>query len=549
MSLQKMFIMNKLKYLSRNPLYVFLLSVILTGCTKNFKEYNTNPVNLTDEQVNADFTLISAFMQQAQRSIIPQDVGTYQLAENLTSDSYSGFMGAEAPFRSNSNNLTYNLVDGWNSSIWNDRYTNVMNPTYKVIALAAENPGFKDLDAFARIIRVSAMARVSEKIGPIIYSQYNVMNAENNISYDDQKDLYPLFFSDLESAINTLKGLASSPVSPQMKKSDLSYTENNYDNWLRYANTLRLRLALRLVYVDAGLAKTQGEAALDPANGGLLSDNSQNCFILLSVPHPLNIIGYEWSDTRMGAPMESILGGYSDPRIGKYFNPATDPAVAGQYKGIRSGIDIDSKARYDAYSQLVFFDENKIQLMVAAESWFLKAEAALRGWANAGDAKTNYETGIDRSFEMYDLSAAAAAYKSDATSKPKPYIDPKSKTAGENDILNGSPYLSTITIKWNDADNNDRKLERIITQKWIALFPDGEEAWAEYRRTGYPVLFPVVVNYSAGAIPTIPGVRRIPIPIAEYNTNTGAAEAAAATLGGADNGGTRLRWDVADKSF
>lgn len=549
MSLQKMFIMNKLKYLSRNPLYVFLLSVILTGCTKNFKEYNTNPVNLTDEQVNADFTLISAFMQQAQRSIIPQDVGTYQLAENLTSDSYSGFMGAEAPFRSNSNNLTYNLVDGWNSSIWNDRYTNVMNPTYKVIALAAENPGFKDLDAFARIIRVSAMARVSEKIGPIIYSQYNVMNAENNISYDDQKDLYPLFFSDLESAINTLKGLASSPVSPQMKKSDLSYTENNYGNWLRYANTLRLRLALRLVYVDAGLAKTQGEAALDPANGGLLSDNSQNCFILLSVPHPLNIIGYEWSDTRMGAPMESILGGYSDPRIGKYFNPATDPAVAGQYKGIRSGIDIDSKARYDAYSQLVFFDENKLQLMVAAESWFLKAEAALRGWANAGDAKTNYETGIDRSFEMYDLSAAAAAYKSDATSKPKPYIDPKSKTAGENDILTGSPYLSTITIKWNDADNNDRKLERIITQKWIALFPDGEEAWAEYRRTGYPVLFPVVVNYSAGAIPTIPGVRRIPIPIAEYNTNTGAAEAAAATLGGTDNGGTRLRWDVADKSF
>lgn len=541
--------MNKLKHLSRYTLFIFLLTAILTGCTKNFSEYNTNPVNLTDEQVNADFTLISAFMQQAQRSIIPQDVGTYQLAENLTSDSYSGFMGAEAPFRSNSNNLTYNLVDGWNQSIWNDRFTNVMNPTYKVMGLAAENPNFKDLDAFARIIRVSAMARVSEKIGPIIYSQYNIMNADNNISYDKQEDLYPLFFSDLETAINTLKGLVSSPVSPQMKKSDLAYSSNNYENWLRYANTLRLRLALRLVYIDAGLAKTQGEAALDPANGGLLTDNSQNCFILLSVPHPLNIIGYEWSDTRMGAPMESIMGGYSDPRIGKYFKPATDPVVAGQYKGIRSGIDIDSKARYDAYSQLVFFEEDKLQLMVAAESWFLKAEAALRGWANAGDAKTNYETGIDRSFEMYDLSAAAAAYKNDATSKPKPYIDPKSKTAGENDILTGSPYLSTITIKWDDADNNDRKLERIITQKWIALFPDGEEAWAEYRRTGYPILFPVVVNYSAGAIPTIPGVRRIPIPIAEYNTNTGAAEAAAATLGGPDNGGTRLRWDVVDKSF
>lgn len=541
--------MNALKYLFRLSAYIMLLMTVLSGCTKNFMDYNTNPAALTDEQINADYTLISAFLQQAQRGIIPQDVGTYQLSENLTSDIYSGYMGIEAPFRSNSNNATYDLVDGWNSSIWSYRYTNVMNPTYKVINLAAQNPDFKDLDAFARIVRVSAMSRVSEKLGPIIYSQYNILNEDNNISYDDQKDLYPLFFSDLESAINTLKGIASAPSSSQMKKSDLAYSSNNYKNWLNYANTLRLRLALRLAYVDPSLARTQGEKALDPANGGLLSENSQNCFIKLSVPHPLNVIGYEWSDTRMGAPMESIMGGYSDPRIGKYFKLAEDPVVAGQYKGIRVGINIDSKARYDAFSQLVFFAENKLQIMVAAESWFLKAEAALRGWANAGDAETNYETGINRSFEMYGLSADAADYINDATSIPKPYIDPKSVTPGENDILTGSPYLSTITIKWEDGDTNDRKLERIITQKWIAMFPDGEEAWAEYRRTGYPILYPIVVNTSAGAIPTLPGVRRIPIPTSEFNTNTGAAEAAVATLGGPNTGATRLRWDVVNKSF
>jgi len=197
----------------------------------------------------------------------------------------------------------------------------------------------------------------------------------------------------------------------------------------------------------------------------------------------------------------------------------------------------------------VFFPVNNMQLMVAAESWFLKAEAALRGWANAGDAKTNYETGIDRSFAMYGLAAEASAYKNDAASKPKAYIDPKAKTAGENDVPAGSPNLSTITIKWSDADNNNRKLERIITQKWIALFPDGEEAWAEYRRTGYPILFPVVVNKSAGAIPTVPGIRSIPIPQVEFTTNKAAAEAAVATLGGPSNGATRLWWDVANKSF
>src|SRR5690606_1359449 len=125
--------------------------------------------------------------------------------------------------------------------------------------------------------------------------------------------------------------------------------------------------------------------------------------------HPLNIITSTWSDTRMGAPVESILVGYKDPRLAKLFAKATDPAVKDQYKGIRSGIDIDAKSRYDNYSKLLSLP-NKMQFMVASESWFLKAEAALRNWTNAGNVKTNYETGIDKSFEMYGVSALADAY-------------------------------------------------------------------------------------------------------------------------------------------
>ncbi len=542
--------MKKVTYISKYLMSLLVAGLLIPGCTGNFEDLNTNPANLTTEQGDSDYELVSAFLQQAQRAIIPEDVGTYQLTENLISDCYSGYMAAQAPFRSNSNNLTYELVDGWNANVWVYRYVNVMNPTYKVMELAKANPNFKDLDALARIVKVSAMARVTEKIGPIIYSKYNIPEADGTVKYDEQKDVYPFLFADLEIAINALKALKTTPTSPQMKKADLAYSSNNYDNWLRYANTLRLRMALRIVKVAPALAKTQGEAAMDPQNGGLLEANSQNCLITTSVPHPLNIITSptDWSDTRMGAPMEAIMGGYNDPRISKYFVPAKDPAVLGQFKGIRSGIDIKDKATYNGYSELVRFPQ-KMQLMVAAESWFLKAEAALRGWANAGVAKTNYETGIDRSMEQYGLTAQAAAYKNDATSKPKPYIDPKSLTVGQNNVETGSPYLSTITIKWDDAASNDKKLERIITQKWISLFPDGEEAWAEYRRTGYPILFPVVINLSAGRIPTIPGVRRIQIPIREYNTNGAAAKAAAATLGGPDTGATRLWWDVADKSF
>src|SRR5690606_29688133 len=144
-------------------------------------------------------------------------------------------------------------------------------------------------------------------------------------------------------------------------------------------------------------------------------------------------------DTRMNANVETVLGGYKDPRRAELVQPGTDPEVRGQFKGIRTGIDIDAKSRYDNYSKLLP-QPNRMQLMVASESWFLKAEAALRGWRNAGDAKTNYETGIERSFEMYGLSAQAVAYKNNATDKPIPYIDPKANKARQNDLQLCSPY-------------------------------------------------------------------------------------------------------------
>lgn len=536
--------MRKSKYPILYAVYPLIFLMTASGCSRDLQDDSAPPPY---GGMEVKIATLMGLLQNAQRSIIPQSVGSYQAAQNLSSDVFSGFMGTESPFYGNSNNTTYNLMDNWVASDWVNRYTNVMNMTYMASKISDTESFLRDISAFIKIIRVSAMARLSEKIGPIIYSHYKESVEAKTVPYDFQDAIYPLFFADLEAAINTFKELKNSPVSSQMRKLDLAYTSGNYENWLRYANTLRLRLALRLAYIDPGLAKTQGEAAMDPANGGLLEDNSQNCYITLSVTHPLNILTSDWNDIRMGAPMETYLVGYNDPRLKKYFWAATDtdPAVFGKYKGIRTGIDIDTKSRYDDYSKLQLFTWNKMQLMVAAESWFLKAEAALRGWNYAGDARSNYEAGIDHSFEMYGLDGSS--YKNDDSSLPAEYLDPHAVTAGQNDIVNGSPYLSTITIKWDDAATNDQKLERIITQKWIALFPDGEEAWTEYRRTGYPVLFPVVVNNSAGVIPTIPGVRRLPIPNVEFDTNAAAAEAAAASLGGPNSGATRLRWDVPDK--
>ena len=536
-----------------NKIYAKLMVILplillsLFSCTKDFTELNTNPAGISDDQANADYALIASFLAQAQRDIIPENVGEYQLANNLTSDAYSGYFGAQAPFAGNANNLTYNLVPGWYQAIFVDRYITAMNPLYKVIQFTRNNDKMQDIFAFAQLLKVAAMHRTSDKVGPIIYSKYNKPDESGAVGYDSQEVAYQNFFLDLDSATTILKSIQDEEPSAAIRKSDQAYTSNNYKRWLKFANTLRLRLAIRIAFINPGDAKIQGEKALDPANGGLLDDNEDNCYIKLSTDHPLNIITSSWSDTRLGASYESILKGYNDPRLAKNFLTAVDPAVTGQYKGIRSGINIDAKSRYDNYSKLVP-QPSKIQLMVAAESWFLKAEAALRGWANAGNAKTNYETGITQSFAMYDLSGVTT-YLNNASNTPAPYIDPKSFTPGENNINAGSPHLSVITIRWDDAASNAKKLERIITQKWIAIFPDGDEAWSEYRRTGYPILFPVVINFSAGKIPTIPGVRRMPFPEREYNSNSAAVQEAVGFLGGEDNGGTRLWWDVANKNF
>lgn len=517
------------------------------GCTKNFEDLNTNPAGITDEQGNADYALIASFLSQAQRNIIPEATGIYQLANNLASDAYAGYLGIPTNFESNSNNLTYRLVPGWYKAVWDDRYIQTMNPIDRVLEYSQGNELLRDIYGFAKLLKVAAMHRTADKVGPIIYTKYNQPNEDGSIEFDAQPDVYRNFFLDLDTAMNTFKELQGKPTSSALSLSDLAYGSDHYTHLLKLTNSLRLRLAMRVSMVDPELARTEGEKALDPANGGLIEDNADNWLVDLTAQHPLNEITSSWSDTRMAAGIESYLTGYDDPRLPEMFEPATDPAVAGEYKGIRVGILIDAKSRYENYSKLAP-QEPRMQLFTAAETWFLKAEAALRGWANAGDVKTNYETGVTRSFQKYGVSGVDA-YLADDTSTPAPYVDPKSQEPGAHDVPAGSPYLSDITIKWDDAASNDEKLERIITQKWLAIFPDGDEAWAEYRRTGYPVQFPIVVNFSNGAVPTVPGIRRLPYSQREYDSNSAAVARAVELLGGPDNGGTRLWWDVENKGL
>ena len=517
--------------------YACLLMVGFSSCTKNFESINQNPNQISDEMLKQDFNLVgSPFSGMLYE--LHGNQGS-QTQEDLCYDSWMGYMNTPTGFVSNRNNTTYYIT--WNS-YWGRQYNNVMSPARQVIRLAKTNnlPLFA---TWANLIRILSMSRLTAIHGPIIYSNYGSTAA--SIPYDKESDLYSLFFKQLDTIqteFNANKAYAG------FKNFDPSY-KGNIPAWMKVVNSLRLKLALRIVKADPVLAKAEGEKALkDPA--GLIAANSDNFNIsLLGNIMPVGMICFQWNDTRMGAPMESMLIGLKDGRISKFFAPVTDPALyadhpAAPYKGIRNGAYIINKDDRVPYST-VSTDFNSVQTrrhMTAADVAFMKAEAALRGWAMAGDAKANYENGVKLSFADWGASGVDA-YLADATSTPINYVDPK-------DARNNFTTPSTITVAWNDADPNELKLEKIITQKYINSFTNTLDAWVDFRRTGYPKIPTVAKNDSNsdwGVVPANEWIKRMPFVSGERTGNKAAVDAAAATMGAGakDEINTRLWWDIA----
>ncbi len=538
--------MKKIRFKLYTPLAAIALiagTLGMSSCTKNFEKYNTDNTGLSEEDLKADFNFIGGFFPQIQSSIyfnFGNTTADFQLQQNLNADAYSGYLTAPHDFQSNQNNMSYKMIDGWNNSTFNLAYNNVMAPIYEIKRRGAQTIA-PDFWAIALILKVEAMHRVTDVYGPIPYSSFG--SGGTTSAYDPQSLVYDRFFKELDTANTTLTNFVkANPSLTPFAKFDMIYG-GDYKQWIKFANSLRLRLAIRIAKRDGARAKVEGEKALADA-GGLLEINKDNVKVSgFGLRHPLFTIVTAWSDCSMGAAMESFLVGYKDPRISKYFDHAT--AYAGKYKGIRIGSYITPKPDYTGYSipavneTKTFTNNTPIQLMVAAEVYFLRAEAALRGWAKpGGSAQELYEKGVSVSMGQWDADAVAISnYLADNTSKPIDYVDPRN-------AVNNAKATTSITIKWNEAGGFEEKLERIITQKWIAGFPEGQEAWSEFRRTGYPKLFTVVNNNSGGAVNTDIQIRRLPFPNTEYTSNKAEVEKAIQMLDDKkDSPGSRLWWD------
>ncbi len=543
--------------------FILLGAIASTGCTSDFENINNDPNGLDLNQIQVE-SRFSMPMQSIYLNYQNRD-WEYQLQQNLNADLYSGYFAVPTPFAGNNNNSTYALVPGWNSKAFNVAMLNVLKPTSQIIE-AATQMGFNDYIAIAKIIRVAAMQRCTDIYGPAPYSK--TMEGGQSVPYDSQESLYTQFFDELEEAASVLTNFVDTDpaAKPDRLNSFDMMCEGDYYRWIRFANTLRLRMAMRIVKVDPAKAKQEAEAAVNQKYG-VLSDTDKNVEVKsYSLTNPLQVISFAYNDCRIGASYESILKGYEDPRLKSTVLPigwmekGTTPVdildkngdatkSIGKFIGIRQGIIIPDKTNYEMYSNINMDKNDKstmsypLPIMKVAESYFLRAEGALRGWNMGGTAQSFYEQGIKVSFDEHGVSASDYnTYIADDTKMAANYVDPFNTAHN----ING---LNNVTIKWSDGANNETKLQKIITQKWIAMFPEGQEAWSEFRRTGYPKLFPVVENRSGGAIPTGEFIKRLPFTEDEWNTNKDAVEEACSMLSGPDNAGTRLWWDVDKANF
>jgi len=512
--------------------------LVLNSCTEDFAELNTNPYQITNESLKQNFNHIGAYFP----SMLDPIIG-HQVEHNLINDSYVRHFATPTPFVGGVNNTTYYIR--WNDFYWRNVYSKIMAPARQVIEIAQAD-GYDMFVQWATLIKIIAGSRLSAVHGPIIYSNYG---SSGDVMYDSEQELYNIWFSELDAIVSTF---SANTNYTGFKNFDASYG-GSIPHWIKLANSLRLQLAIRISKANPSLAKTQGEKAINDA-GGLITTNAENFMLsLYGKPFQESTIAFSWNDTRMSASMESILGGYEDPRAEKYWSPVSDQSLVSDhpsfpFKGIRNGAFLASKDLHLPYSTIAesFKSATNRKVLDAAEVHLMLAEANLRGWSTPLSAHAHYEEGVKQSFQFWG-AGGVDAYLANDTGTPLDYDD-----VLESGDVNDFTSRITSTVAWNEAGSNEEKLEKIITQKWIAAYTNSVEAWVDHRRTGYPKLpynYKNDSNSDWGVIADDDFLRRHPFPVGERTNNSSGYTDAVSKLSGPDEIGTRLWWDTGGPNF
>lgn len=481
----------------------FAFAMVAAGapsCTTDFSEINTNPSAVTANLVN-----VNNLLTRVQKEAI--------------FDSYdAGYITEFAGYYSNPATATLSARD------WADPFTEFYR-TYlinisEVIRLSRDKPESAGKNAIARIMKAWIFHQLTDLYGDVPYFEaaLDVNQVINYPAYDRQEDIYKDLLKELKEAEHQLS-ILENQVS--FGPSDLIY-QGNTDKWRRFANSLRLRLAVRARFAAPDLASGHIQ---DVIGKPLISGNEFNAALMTE--------GEAASNTENRNPMyNSYLSNTvpkyatntmadnlilrNDPRLPVYLTAAPKPQNGKRWKGRPLALDLDQEDTDESYRQeelaslgaLFHAAGYQIKLLTAAEVSFLRAEAALAGLTTESAAEM-LEKGIRQAMEMYAIPSALT----------------------ENYLLSRTKAFNTF--------EPEQKLEEIIVQKWIAGYYQSREAWAEYRRTGYPVIWVgKAVGDTEGQIP-----RRLTYPSGEYLRNGKRAEESAARLEKGDVFMSRIWWD------
>lgn len=532
--------------------YKYIVGVLalslFTAC--DFQKVNTNEFELLPEEGLMDGISIGGPITAVQKCVFPvgtQADGTsvanrYQTAYNLAADCWSGYFGQNNNW-GGPNNLNYFLKDGWVASSYTESYSTVV-PLWQDLKGKTETQ-FPEVFALAQILKISAWHKATDMFGPIPYKEAG--KGLITVPYDSQEEVYKAMFKELSDAIEVLTKYADNGNSKLLPNADAVYA-GDVHKWVVYANSLMLRLAMRVYYADAALSKKYALQAVNHSYGVMKTKDDEAKMergASLEFKNNLDVLINQYNECRMGSSMLAYLGGYQDPRLPKYFNTSTvSQAVTvgtyGKYSGVPTGHDVSSNDAFKDSSRPAITSTTPTYWMRASEVYFLLAEAALHGFAVGGTAESLYEKGIEMSFEENGIASSEVADYMSSGLKPSAYSFHLTNPGVNVDV----PAVTEATTAWSGTD--EEKLEKIMIQKWIALYPNGQEAWTEYRRTGYPKLHSVVTNYSNGEVDSEVGIRRMRFPTNKSTSAEDIAnlESARKLLrGGLDKAGTRLWWD------
>jgi hypothetical protein len=481
----------------------FALAVLYLGsCTKNFETYNTDPTKIYNMPSGAYIqTMIEPMMFMGPHAA--------QMVDGMVG-AYGGYFTSTN--RWNDTNFdTFNPSDAYTNSPWNSMFVDTYSNFFQVEKLTE---GVGHWYALARLVRAAAMMRVADCYGPIPYSK--VTNGNLYVEYDSGEDVYKHIIADLQESASLLYNFATlNPTYQPFADYDPTSLKGDYALWAQFANSLTLRAAIRTNNQEAFLDALGHPAGIVTNNVTRPAGTDGNPYYTMQGP---------WNDHRASSSIVDYMNGYNDPRCPAYFTYSTRSGFTTRYFGARTGYASSTNDSGAPYSQMLVGTGDAITLFYAAENQFLLAEAALKGWGVPNTAKSYYEAGITLSMTQRNVAPTTiTTYLANNT------LVPASHTG---DWRGGNNYTraSTVKIAWDATGTTN--LEQIITQKWIANFPLGLEAWADFRRTGFPELAPSVDNLSSGVVASSRGARRLKYPYSEINLNAANYNAAVSNFFG-----------------